>query len=180
LTRWKGQLVLIDAMAKLAREKTLGPIHAVMIGDAQGRDDYTRELRAAIASHGLGARVTIANHVSDMPAAYLAADVVVSASIDPEAFGRVIAEASAMGRPVIATNHGGSRETVLPNETGVLTPAGDFVALAEAMKALVAAGPYWRKQMGERGRAYIASRFTTERMCAETIALYRELLAQAV
>ena len=178
LTRWKGQLVLVDALAKLARDKALGTIHAVMIGDAQGRNDYTRDLRSAIAANGLGDHVTVAHHVTDMPAAYLAADVVVSASTDPEAFGRVTAEASAMGRPVIATNHGGSRETVLPNETGILTRPGDAVALAEALKTMVAAGPYWRKQMGERGHAYIASRFTTERMCAETIALYRELIAE--
>lgn len=177
-TRWKGQLVLVDALARLARDKALGDIHAVMIGDAQGRNDYAREVRSAVASHGLAQRVTIANHVSDMPAAYLAADIVVSASTDPEAFGRVAAEASAMGRPVIATDHGGSRETVVPNQTGILVPPRNARALADALVTFASASAYWRKQIGERGHAYIASRFTTERMCADTIALYRELIAE--
>lgn len=176
LTRWKGQLVLIDALARLARERSLGNIHAVMIGDAQGRNEYVREVRSAVASHGLSGHVTIANHVPDMPTAYLASDIVVSASTDPEAFGRVAAEGAAMGRPVIATDHGGARETVLPEETGFLVPPGDQAALANALRLLI--NPERRAIMGAKGRAHIGAHFTVDRMCADTILLYRELIAQ--
>jgi glycosyltransferase involved in cell wall biosynthesis len=115
-----------------------------------------------------------------MPAAYLASDIVVSASTDPEAFGRVAAEASAMGRPIIATDHGGARETVLPNETGLLVRPGDAAALASALQQLAAIGPGARDAMGAKGRAHISAHYTVDRMCADTIALYRELLAPAV
>jgi glycosyltransferase involved in cell wall biosynthesis len=178
LTRWKGQRVLIDAMAKLARENALGSFRAVLMGDAQGRHDYEAELKRAIAASALQTRVQLRHHVSDMPAAYLASDIVVSASTDPEAFGRVAAEASAMGRAVIATDHGGARETVLPNESGLLVPPGDAAALAGALQALSAVST--RDAMGAKGRAHIAARYTVDRMCADTIALYREMLAPAV
>jgi glycosyltransferase involved in cell wall biosynthesis len=177
LTRWKGQLVLIDAIAKLAREGLLGTARAVLIGDAQGRSRYEKEIRSAIRASGLDDRVVLAHHVADMAAAYLASDIVVSASTDPEAFGRVAAEGSAMGRPVIATDHGGARETILPNESGLLTPPGDSVALAAALGQLLAAGAEGRAAMGARGRAHIADRYTVSRMCADTLALYRELIA---
>jgi glycosyltransferase involved in cell wall biosynthesis len=180
LTRWKGQRVLIDAMVKLAQENALGNFRAVLIGDAQGRHEYESELQDAITKSNLHARVQIQHHLADMPAAYLASDIVVSASTDPEAFGRVAAEASAMGRPVIATDHGGARETVLRGVSGLLVPPGDAAALASALQQLVAIGPDARDAMGAKGRAHIAARYTVDRMCADTIALYRELLAQAV
>jgi glycosyltransferase involved in cell wall biosynthesis len=180
LTRWKGQRVLIDAMAQLARQNQASLLRAVLIGDAQGRRDYKAELRAAIAANGLEGRIVLADHVGDMAAAYLAADIVVSASTDPEAFGRVAAEGAAMGRPVIATDHGGARETVLPNASGLLVAPGNALALANALNALIAAGADVRAAMGAKGRAHIAARYTVDRMCADTIALYRELIAPVV
>src|SRR5581483_8574050 len=98
--------------------------------------------------------ISIPGHVSDMPAAYLAADIVVSASTDPEAFGRVAAEAGAMGRPVIATDHGGARETVLARRSGLLVPPGESAALAEALRTLVTTGEEQRRRMGDTGRAH--------------------------
>jgi glycosyltransferase involved in cell wall biosynthesis len=176
LTRWKGQEVLIAALAILANQNALQGVRAVLAGDAQGRSAYERELRTAIAAAGLSDRVTIAGHVSDMATAYLAADIVVSASTQEEAFGRVAAEASAMERAVIATDHGGARETVISGVTGLLVSPGDSRALADALKTLFAAGEEGRAAMGVRGRAHIAGNFTVGRMCADTIALYRELL----
>lgn len=180
LTRWKGQRVLIDAMAHLARGNALGNLRAVIIGDAQGRTEYENELRDMIEKGGLQDRVILAPHVSDMAAAYLASDIVVSASTDPEAFGRVAAEASAMGRPVIATDHGGARETIIAGESGLLIPPGDPSALADALSHLAQAESDARAAMGAKGRAHIAAHYTVDKMCADTIALYRELLAQAV
>ena len=130
LTRWKGQLVLIDAIAALGRTN----IRCLLVGSNQGREDYRRELEKKIMSHNLEEVVRIVDHCDDMPAAYKLTDLVISASTDPEAFGRVVCEGQAMGRPVIASDHGGSRETILPGITGWLTPSGDSAALAHAIE----------------------------------------------
>lgn len=176
LTRWKGQAVLIEAVARLKRAGLGHAMRVVLAGDAQGRSDYESELEARSAEAGLGETVTIAGHVLDMPAAYRAADIVVSASTDPEAFGRIAAEAGAMERPVIASDHGGSREIVLHARTGLLVPPGDPAALAAALETMIAMGPEGRQALGRAARAHIARNFTVERMCADTLALYRELL----
>ncbi|HEY2068438.1 MAG TPA: glycosyltransferase family 4 protein [Rhizomicrobium sp.] len=173
LTRWKGQLVFVEALAQLGARR----IRGVLIGDAQGRAGYEVEVRNAIAAAGLGDRIVFGGHVTDMPLAYLAADIVVSASTDPEAFGRVAAEAAAMGRPVIATDHGGARETVLAGVSGLLTPPGDASALAQAIAELAAKDAAERGAMGMAGRAHIVARYSLDRMCADTIGLYRKLIA---
>lgn len=177
LTRWKGQAVLIDALSRLKESGTLGNARAILAGDAQGRDAYEQELRTKIESAGLAAHVLIVGHVSDMAAAYAASDVVVSASTDPEAFGRVAAEASAMAKPVIAADHGGARETVLTNVSGFLVPPGDSNAMAAALEKIIATPPHGRVNMGMAGRAHIMRNYSRERMCSETIALYKSLIA---
>lgn len=171
LTRWKGQRILIEAMAQL----DVPGVRAVLAGDAQGRGSYEDELSALISRAGLDERVILAGHVADMAGAYTAADIVVSCSVEPEAFGRVAAEAAAMGRPVIATDHGGARETVIAGETGFLIPAGDASALAEALTRLLRMGPQERARLGEAGRQHVLARFTRTRMCADTLKLYAEL-----
>ena len=176
LTRLKGQKTLIAAMAYLAGNNALQGLRAVLAGDSQGRTAYENELKAVIVASNLQDCVTISGHVSDLPAAYAAADIVVSTSTQEEAFGRVAAEASAMGKAVIATDHGGARETVVPGSTGLLVAPGDSRQLADALSTLAAAGGQERAAMGSRGRAHIARNYTVERMCADTIALYRKLL----
>ncbi len=176
LTRWKGQGVLIEALAQLKRAGKLPPLIAVLAGDPQGRDSYAAELRQAATEAGLKEIVVLPGHVSDMAAAYLAADIVISASTKPEPFGRVPVEAGAMGRPVIATDHGGARETVIAEVSGLLIPPSDSAALAGALERLIALGPEGRAAMGAKARARVRECFTRERMCADTIALYRELL----
>jgi glycosyltransferase involved in cell wall biosynthesis len=121
--------------------------------------------------------VAIIEGCDDMAAAYMLADVVVSASTEPEAFGRVAAEAQAMGRPVIASDHGGARETVLAGETGWLVPPGDPGALAKTLKTAIALDSATREAVAVAAREHIAAHFTAERMCARTLALYRSLLA---
>jgi len=178
LTRWKGQAILIEALARMKRAGQLHRIRAVFAGDPQGRSDYEAELTQLIAAGDLKGTVVIAGHVNDMPAAYLASDIVVSASTDPEAFGRVAAEAGAMERPVIATDHGGSREVILPNRSGLLVPPGDSAALAEAIAMLVSAGAERRLSMGKAARAHVAAHYSVDKMCADTLALYRKLLKE--
>ncbi len=176
LTRWKGQMVLIEAMARLVKDMGHDQLFCLLVGDDQGRLGYRRQLDAAVRRHGLGSVVRLVGECRDMSACYMLADVVVSASTEPEAFGRVIAEAQAMGRPVIATDHGAARETVRVNESGWLVPPGDPAALAKALHDVLRLGPQKRQEMADAARRNIAERFTVERMCAQTLAVYTELL----
>ena len=177
LTRWKGQLVFVRALARLRRKGRLPKgVRAVIAGATQGRESYFREVMNAIAEDGLDDIIVVSDHIADMPAAYLAADIVVSASTDPEAFGRVPSEAAAMGRPVIATDHGGARETVRPGESGLLVKPGSATSLSEAILDLLSRSPEEFGAMGAAGRAHIEAHYTVERMCADTLSLYRELM----
>src|SRR4029077_5729055 len=135
LTRWKGGLDLIAAIAALGRRD----ICCLFVGPEQRRG-FRRELEAAIERNGLAGLFRIVEECRDMPAAYMLADVVVSASIDPEGFGRVIIEAQAMGRPVVATDHGGARETIEPGISGWLVPPRDPARLATAMGEALSLG----------------------------------------
>lgn len=173
LTRWKGQSVLIKALAKLGRTD----LNCVLVGSDQGREHYRRELLALTESLGLGRIVRIVGHCSDMPAAYMLADVVVSASTDPEAFGRVTAEAQAMGRPVVATEHGGSRETIVNGKTGWLTPPGDPEALAAAISGALSINISSRKSLADRARRHITQNLTVSLMCKRTLAVYGRVLS---
>lgn len=178
LTRWKGQTLLIDAAAELAKRDLPRPLVVVFAGDAQGRNAYEAELLKRIADAGLADCVRIVGHIEDMATAYAASDLVVSASSDPEAFGRVAAEASAMARPVIAADHGGAKETVVGNVSGILFPPGNALALADAIERVLRMTPDALSNMGRAGRMHIVNNYSLERMCSETIALYRELLAR--
>ena len=173
LTRWKGGLDFIAAIAILDRTD----ICCVLAGSEQ-RAGFRRELEPAIYQNGLAGVFRIVEECRDMPAAYMLADVVVSASREPEGFGRVIAEAQAMGRPVIATDHGGARETILPEVTGWLVPPRDPAALAVAISEALSLGADERQELGQRAMAHIATKFTREAMCTRTIEVYEELLAR--
>ena len=175
LTPWKGQRVLIDA-ARLLRGRGACPGMVVALtGGAQGRDGYEGDLRQMIETHGLAGMVRIIGHWDDMPAAYDWADVVVSASTRPEAFGRVAVEAMAMGRPVIASAHGGALETVADGETGLLVPPGEAAPLAGAIERLSTDADL-RARLGGAGRARARARFSTEAMTSATLSVYRSLL----
>lgn len=172
LTRWKGQGVLIDAIARLGRSD----VRAVLVGDDQGRDNYRQELEDHIRRLNLGGQVTIAGHCNDMAAAYMLSDIVVNASVEPEAFGRVIAEAQAMGRPVIVSNLGAVQETVINGETGLVVPPNDPEALAGAIRAALDLDPLQRQAVGLDGMRHVRANFTKAGMCAATLAVYAELL----
>ncbi len=171
LTRWKGGLDFIEAIARLGRRD----VCCLLVGAAQ-RPGFRRELEARIERRGLVGMFRIVEDCRDMPAAYVLADVVVSASTDPEGFGRVIIEAQAMGRPVIATDHGGARETILPGVTGWLAPPRDPAALASAISQALRLDTAERAAFAHRAMAQVASGYTRDAMCAKTIDLYEELL----
>jgi glycosyltransferase involved in cell wall biosynthesis len=171
LTRWKGGLEFIAAIAATGRRD----ICCLVVGSEQRRG-FRQELETAIRDRGLADLFRIVEECRDMPAAYMLADVVVSASRDPEGFGRVIVEAQAMGRPVVATNHGGARETIVPGATGWLVPPRDPAALAVAINDALSLKIDERKRLAQHAIAHVTSHFSREVMCARTIEVYEELL----
>ncbi len=174
LTRWKGQEVLIEALARLSDRTGL---RCLIVGGDQ-RTGYREELERQVVRNGLEPYVQFTGDCRDMPAAFMLADAVVSASTDAEAFGRVIVEAQAMGRPVIATDHGAARETVIPGETGWLVPPGDASALVAALDQALALHPVDREAMAIRSIDRVRRDYTRELMCDRTLAVYEELLAE--
>lgn len=174
LTRWKGQDVAIKAM------KDIENLTLIIQGDAQGRDAYVSELRALTASSN--ARIIIAPPHSDMPAAYAASFGALSASTDPEAFGRVTAEACAMGVPVIATAHGGSIEILDGGggkaPLGLLAAPSDAASLHEQIKTLAAMRPDQARQFAKPAQARARCKFTNLAMCAATLDVYRRLISE--
>lgn len=171
VTRWKGQGVLVEAMAALP-----GDAMALLVGNQGGKRDFVAELEARIAALGLGGRVRLVGHAEDMAAALLLADVVVHASTDAEAFGRTVIEAQAMARPVIASDLGGPRETVADGVTGWRVPPGDAAALAAALTRVLAMPASERAAIGAAARQAVLAHYTTRAMQDATIAVYRELL----
>jgi glycosyltransferase involved in cell wall biosynthesis len=187
LTAWKGQRVLIDALAELAARgtpETEGWV-AILAGDAQGREDYLRDLEQRIEAAGLSGRIRLVGHCDDVGAALALASISVVASVEAEAFGRAAVEAQAAGVPIVATDLGAAPETVLaPPEvaaearTGWRVPPGDASALAEAMGSMLALSPDERSRLVARAKAHVAASFTVEAMCTATLAIYSRLLAQ--
>jgi len=173
LTRWKGQALLIEALARL---KDLD-FHCLLVGSDQGRAAYRQELEELVASLDLTGRVSICEDCRDMPAAYMLADVVVSASSDPEGFGRVVSEAQAMGRPVLVSDHGGAREQILDGETGLAFPPGDAEALASVLRRALSLAPEVRQELGGRSRERVVELFSKDLMGRRTLDVYRELLS---
>lgn len=172
ITRWKGHHVLIEAMAKLKHDD----LFCVLIGSDQGRTEYRAELEDAIAKHNLQSRIRIIDQCNDMPTAYMLAGVVVSASTDPEGFGRIPVEAQAMGRPIIATNHGGAKETVIAGQTGWLIPHSDPDALAHAIDEALSLNDEQRAVLATRSMAHVNAHFTKAIMAEKTLDIYAELL----
>lgn len=175
ITRWKGQDFLLRSLAKLPHRH----FFCVLLGDDKRHPEYRSDLEALIRELGLVGNVRIIPHTYDMPAAYFLASLVVSPSLEPEAFGRVAIEAQAMGKPVIATAHGGSLETVLHNETGWLTPPGDEAEMAETIrKALDMLHNRTRqKEMAAAAIEHVRRHYGLEAMKKATLAVYEDVLS---
>ncbi|MEL7232148.1 MAG: glycosyltransferase family 4 protein [Pseudomonadota bacterium] len=175
LTDWKGQKVAIEALPLLDPEERAN-LHLILPGDNQGRAKYLAELTNAIKAHNLTANVSITGHCEDMPAAYAFADIVLAPSKRPEAFGRVAAEASAMGKPIIVADHGGQRETVVEGQTGIRVEPGSASALAAAIRTLIHLPKTARDAMGQAGRNYVLTRFSKEQLQTATLSVYAHVL----
>ncbi|MEL6568718.1 MAG: glycosyltransferase family 4 protein [Pseudomonadota bacterium] len=175
LTGWKGQGLALEAFSRLTTDE-LARLNLVLLGDAQGRSEYVQGLMDNAKALNINHKVRFMPHTGDMPAAYLASDIVLSASTRPEAFGRTSAEASAMGRPVIAPDHGGARETVIEGETGTRFSPGDPDGLTAALRTLISIGPTARAAMGEAGRRHVTANYSKRGLQHATLEVYSTLL----
>ena len=182
LTRWKGQDLVIAAAAQVLKQADMGDVTVVLAGDAQGRHDYVRELRELSAANGMADRIKLVGHVSDVPAACRAAEIVVVASREAEAFGRASAEAQAAERPVIVADRGALPETLVPvrragdEGTGWLVAPDNPEALAACLDNALRLPPESLARMGAHGRARVVARFTTQAMQTATLEVYDALL----
>ncbi len=182
LTSWKGHKVLIEAASRL-KAQGLGDTVFIFAGDPQGRNRYVGEIDAAIAAAGLQGVVRWVGHCEDMPAALLAAALLVVPSTKPEAFGRSAVEAQALGTPVVVSDLGAVSETVLASprtmpeqRTGWCVPPSDPDALAQAIAEALSLGASARDAMAARARAHVAGAFSLERMQEATLQVYRSIL----
>ncbi len=176
LTYWKGQVKFIEALNILIEDYDITNFQAVLLGSDQGRKVYTKKLISLIERYSLGKKIKFINHCKEMPLAYSLADVVVSASIEPEAFGRVAVEAQAMGKPIIASNLGGSKETILNKKTGFLYKFEDPRELAKILNTVIQLNHDELKYMGNEGRKNVAKKFDVEIMCESNLREYKKLL----
>tara|TARA_Y100001960_G_scaffold333318_1_gene437743 strand:- start:1733 stop:2908 length:1176 start_codon:yes stop_codon:yes gene_type:complete len=172
LTRWKGHELFIKAIAKLNRKDIL----CLFVGDNQGRKNYLRDLKKLIENYKLTNNFRIIDNQLDMAAVYKLSDVVVSASTDPEAFGRVVAEAQAMGRPTITANHGGAPEIILDGVTGWLFKPNDIEDLAEKISIALNINKSDRDKIALQSNQRIKMNFDNNFMCNKTLNLYKELI----
>ena len=174
ITRWKGHEIFLKSLASIKNLKW----KAVCVGNPAENPSYYKYLLRHIERLQLHNQVKFVGQCDDMPAAYFLADIVISASSsEAEAFGRIAVEAQAMGKPVIATAHGGSLETVLPGKTGWLVEPGNAKSLSKAIEEGLTDSALC-KQFGKNGREWVIDNFTTERMCSTTLDLYRNLVAE--
>lgn len=178
LTRWKGQLLAVEA-ARCLKEQGRADFLLIMVGDHQGRIAYRAEIEGALASADLDDRAAVAGHFADMPAAWLASDVALVPSLDPEAFGRTAVEPQLMGRPVIVAAHGAPVDTVIDDETGWHHRPNDAEDLARRMLQALDAGPERRRAMGRAGMARARELYSVDAMLAGTFEVYREVLEEA-
>lgn len=170
ITRLKGHEVFINALAKLKHRRW----HACCVGPWDEKSSYHTELLDLVEKMGLAARIQFVSNCTDMPAAYMLADLVVSASIKPESFGRTAVEAQAMGKMVVATAHGGSLETVLHNQTGLLVTPNHVDRLASAINDAINRIPL-DEAAARMSRSWVLKKFTLKRMCTDTLDLYEKM-----
>jgi glycosyltransferase involved in cell wall biosynthesis len=176
LTRWKGQEMFIQALNSLIEKYNKENFHAVILGADQGRNVYTKKLLLLVERYRLGKKITFIQNCKEMPIAYKLADIVISASIEPEAFGRVAVEAQAMNRPIIASNIGGSKETVINGKSGLLFNSKDTTELASIINRFMKMDKESLSLMGEHGRKNVEKKFNVDQMCQTTFTEYKKLL----
>jgi len=176
LTRWKGQEIFIESLNLLKTKYNKENFQAIILGSHQGRKVYFKKLISAVERHKLKKEVFFIEHLKEMPVAYYVSDVVVSSSIEPEAFGRVSVEAQAMRRPILASNHGGSKETIVDGKSGFFFENNNPESLAENLNKLMEMDKDKLQSIGNEGRKNILKKFDVEQMCYSTFLEYKKLV----
>ena len=176
LTSWKGQEVFIEALNKVNIELGHQSFYAIILGSDQGRDVYKKKLLRLTEQYRLIDQVRFIDHCKNMPLAYKISNFVVSASIEPEAFGRVAVEAQSMEKPILASNIGGSNETIINDKTGFLFESGDSDSLSKKIIEILSLDESTLKSMGIEGRKNVIKKFNVEKMCFSTYSEYKKLL----
>ena len=176
LTYWKGQEKFIESLNILIEDYNVINFQAVILGSDQGRKVYSKKLINLVQRYRLNKKIKFIQHCKEMPLAYSLADVVVSASIEPEAFGRVSVEAQAMGKPIVASNIGGSKETIINKTTGFLYKHDDPRELAKILNTVIQLPMDELKFMGIEGRKNVTKKFDVETMCQSNLKEYKRLI----
>jgi len=176
LTEWKGQEIFLDAINLVNIELGYEAFYAVILGSDQGRDLYKKKLIRLTEQYRLTNQIKFIDHCKDMALAYKVSDIVVSASIEPEAFGRVAVETQSMEKLIIASNIGGSNETIINEKTGFLFESGDAKSLSKKIVRAITMDETSLKLIGKEGRKNIIKKFNVEKMCFSTYSEYKRLL----
>ena len=176
LTAWKGQEMFIEALNLVNKELGYDAFYAIILGSDQGRDIYSKKLKRLVEQYRLINQVKFIKHCKNMPLAYKISDIIISASIEPEAFGRISVEAQSMEKPIIASNIGGSNETIIDNKTGFLFESGNPEALCKKIIEVFSLDETTLRSMGIEGRKNIIKKFNVEKMCFSTYSEYKKLL----
>ena len=175
LTSWKGQELFIEAINKFKKLNADVDFTAVILGNDQGRTVYKKKLERLVEQYNLTNDFRFIGKCEYMPAAYMLADIVISSSIEPEAFGRVSVEAQSMKKPIIASNIGGSNETIIDNKTGILFESGNAESLSKKINEILNLDTLTLELMGKEGRKNVINRFNIEKMCLNTYSEYKKL-----
>jgi len=176
LTSWKGQEVFIEAINLVNIELGYEAFYGVILGSDQGRDLYKKKLIRLSEQYRMTKQIKFIDHCKDMALAYKVSDIVVSASIEPEAFGRIAVEAQSMEKPIIASNIGGSNETIIDEKTGFLFESGNPKSLSQKILKVVSMEETTLKTIGTEGRKNIIQKFNVEKMCFSTYSEYKRIL----
>ena len=176
LTYWKGQEKFIESLNILIEDHDITNFQAVILGSDQGRTVYKKKLINLVERYNLNNKVKFIQHCKEMPLAYSLSDVVVSSSIEPEAFGRVSVEAQSMGKPIIATDIGGSKETIVNKKSGFLYKHDDPRELAKMLNTVIQLSQDELKLIGNEGRKNITKKFDVEIMCQSNLKEYKKLI----
>ena len=176
LTGWKGQEVFIEAINLVNIELGYEAFYAVILGSDQGRDLYKKKLIRITEQHRLNNQVKFIDHCNDMALAYKVSDIVISASIEPEAFGRVAVEAQSMEKPIIASDIGGSNETIIDEKTGFLFESNNAKSLSKKILKVLSMDESLLQSIGKEGRKNIIQKFNVEKMCFSTYSEYKRIL----
>ena len=176
LTYWKGQELFLDAINLINMQLGYEAFYAVILGSDQGRDLFKKKLIRLTEQYRMTKQVKFVNHCKDMALAYKVSDIIVSSSIEPEAFGRVAVEAQSMEKIIIASDIGGSNETVIDEKTGYLFESGNVNSLCEKILKVLNLDETRLKTFGIEGRKNIVSKFNVEKMCFSTYSEYKKLI----